>query len=133
MSAPKVVSISDQEKTNIENSAVNKFLDYFILHRKVDISRIYVYDILYKQGYLPTDNDSKNKIKEDAIIILERELKDKKASTRDENKEIQRVLQNLSNEPSVKVKCKELVLAKFFRDLTTDQPRLKQFKQKFEI
>jgi len=125
--------ISDEEKKKINDSSIAKSLAYFEEHRVVDTSRIYVYDILDMLGYLPTDLAYKNKIKEDAIYILNKEYAEKKPTSVEDKRNIDRIVENLHKKSNsiVIVKCKELALAKFYRKLTHDIKELEQFKNKF--
>lgn len=129
--------VSNQEKKQLEFQAVNKSLEYFIEHRSVDLNRIYVYDILDKLGYMPTNNEEKRKIKVDAQLILEKDLtrekENKKSNSIDEKRQFDRVLEDVKNgiSPKIIIKCKELVLSKFYRDLTLEKNRLNQFKKEF--
>lgn len=122
--------ISDKEKLIIERKAVILQLDFFIENRFIDLKRLFVYDILDKNGLMPKDKEYKVKIYKDALFILKSEYEKKKAISVDDKKRIKKVLFeiNQSNSSKVKVKCKELVLSEFFRNITKDKDKLKIFR-----
>ena len=125
-------TISDQEKKRIDNDIVIKSLNYFITERVVDLDRIYVYDILY-DDWLPKDTEYKKKVYKDAVECLKIEYSRKKPTSIDEKREIKNKLKDLlkPKEGEAIVKSKEIVLSKFFRDLTKDKEKLMQFKLKY--
>lgn len=125
--------VSDQEKLRREKQAVNRSLAYFEEYREVDTTRIYVYDILFALGKMPTDIAYKNRVKEDAVLLLEREQKQKKPTSIDEKREFAQVLKSIQKgtSPQIIIKCKELELAKFFRELKGK--KLTEFKKEFEL
>ena len=97
--------------------AVEKQLNYFLEHRQVDESRIFVYDVFDKLKMLPTDLAYKNSVKKDAIELLKKEYSEKKALDRDDFRQIKSALQGLEigkgNE--IVTKCKALALEDFLR------------------
>jgi len=134
---PKVVienTVSDQEKKRIDNEIVNKCLDYFIENRFVDVERLYVYDILYADNWLPTNNEYKKRIYKDAVDLLKIEYSRIKPINIDEKREIKNNLKSLLNprESKAIVKSKELVLSEFLRKLTRDEKKLNEFKLKYK-
>ncbi len=126
--------LSKDEKLKLRNQAVIKSLEYFIIHREVDLNRIYVYDILDDLGYMPTDIEGKKQVKKDAIQILESETKNIKSSSLNETREIKQTLIEIESKtsPKIKIKCKQLVLAKFYRELTRDEDELKEYQNQFK-
>lgn len=129
----KVVPMTKEEESEYTKLAVQKSLNYFIEYREVDKERIYVYDILDSLGKLPTDIGEKNRIKEDAKMICEREQSELKPSTIDEKREFAQILKQIKNGSHSKIitKCKELVLAKFYRNLKGK--KLTEFKTEFGL
>ena len=127
-------TVSDQEKKRIDNEIVNKCLDYFIENRFVDIERLYVYDILYADNWLPTNNEYKKRIYKDAVDLLKIEYSRIKPINIDEKREIKNNLKSLLNprESKAIVKSKELVLSEFLRKLTRDEKKLNEFKLKYK-
>lgn len=131
----QIQELPENEKLELRNQAVNKSLDYFIELREVDLNRIYVYDILDGLGYMPTDIEGKKQVKKDAIQILESETKNRKSNSLDEARQIKRLLIEIESKtsPKIKIKCKELVLAKFYRELTRSEEQLQTFRNQFQV
>lgn len=126
---------TDQEKTYWINRAVNDCLDYFETHRELEDGKFYVYDILYEDGFLPTDVEYKKRIKNDAIELIDFELKNKKPVDLSEKKKIRDMFENLysKNNPLVVLKCKELALAEFLRKATLDHGALQELRDKYKF
>jgi len=132
---PLQVNITDQEKEKIENRAVKLSLDYFLEHRLVDVTRIYVYDILEKRQYIKLTTEQKKTIQKDAIAVLEHEMRDFKAQSLEEKRTIDRLVEKIQKGTSgkIKIKCKEIALAKFYRELTKGENELNNFIKQFEL
>lgn len=113
--------------------AVQTSFNYFLEHREVDKKRIYVYDILDALGKLPKDKETKKQVFKDAQAICEREQTELKPTSLGEKAEFKTTLAEIQQGTSVKIiiKCKELVLAKFYRDLKDE--KLTEFKKDFDI
>jgi hypothetical protein len=131
----KEVVVSEEEKQYWINKGVTECLEYFEENSSVMDGKLYVYDIFYDMGYLPTDLAYKNKIKKDAIDVIEFEQKSKRPSSVDEKKEIAFILADILKPKSGILigKCKELVLLEFLRKLYWDSEKVMELKEKFEI
>jgi len=126
LNKPKRDLMNEKEKRDLMIQGVTKQLEYFFNYRKVDESRIYVYDVFDKLGLMPSDIDYKNSVKKDAIEILKKEYSEKKAKNKDHHKEIKIAIQEINNEKSFLIiqKCKELALEDYLR---------KELKEKKDI
>ena len=126
LNKPKRDLMNEKEKKDLMIQGVTKQLEYFLNYRKVDQSRIYVYDVFDKLGLMPSDIDYKNSVKKDAIEILKKEYSEKKAKNKDHHKEIKIAIQQINNEKSFLIiqKCKELALEDYLR---------KELKEKIDI
>ena len=125
--------ISDQDKIFKENDIVLRFIENFDPIIEVKDEYFYVYDILDSRGFMNKDIEYKNKVKEDAIYLLNQEYSGKKASSMDELKSIKSKLKLLKagQGGEIKAKCKILALEEFFRNLNRDEKKLAEFKLKF--
>ena len=128
-----IPKISDQDKISKENDIVLRFVENFIITRIVEDEYFYVYDILHKRGLMNRDTIYMNKVKDDAIYLLNQKYSGKKASSMDELKSIKSKLKLFKEGQGgeIKGKCKILALEEFFRNLTRDEKKLKEFKLKF--
>lgn len=127
------LSISDQDRITKENDIIVRFIETFISTRLIEDEYFYVYDILDNRGFMNKDIEYKNKVKVDAIYLLNEEYSNKKPSSRDELRSIKSKLKLLKvgQGGEIKGKCKILALEEFFRNLCRDENKLKEFKLKF--
>jgi len=125
--------MSEEQKIYWKNRGVLTCLDIYKETKKIPANYIYVYDILY-EDYLPKDVEYKKKVYEDAKTVLQMEYSEKEATTREENKYIKKVLKNLNDKssPKVKTKSKELVLCEFFRNMLKNEKSANEFNEKFK-
>ena len=102
------------------SSVLDKYINWKVSERKNNISTVKI---------MPT----KNKVKEDAIYLLNQKYSGKKASSMDELKSIKSKLKllEIGQGGEIKAKCKILALEEFFRNLCRDENKLKEFKLKF--
>ena len=126
-------SISQEQKTKIENDIVVRFIETYLSERIVEDEYFYVYDILDNRGLMNKDREYKQKVKEDAIYLLNQKYSGKKATSMDELKSIKSKLKllEIGQGGEIKGKCKILALEEFFRNLCRDEKKLKEFKLKF--
>jgi len=124
--------VSDEEKQYWINLGVTNCLNFFMDKHFVENGRIHVYDVLYDE-YLPKDREYKEKIKKSAMECIEVEQSLKKPHTRGESKQIKELLERAKNpnDGIVILKCKQLVLEEFFRNLVNDEKSLIEFREKF--
>lgn len=117
LSKNKTDSISDEEKAKLRIDGVRKQLTYFFHNRKVDETRIYVYDVFDKKGLMPTDIEYKNSVKKDAMKILKDHYNNVIKSSREEFKEIKNIVNDINNGKGAQLvwKCKELALEDYLR------------------
>ena len=129
-----ITEVSQSQKIEWNKYSVRQSLSFFLENHFVDTERIYVYDILFAQGYLPKDAEYKNKIYTDALYIVEQDLRNEKAQSRERKSEIKLALKNLNlpKQSPVILKSKELVLAEFYRNLRKDAKKLEEFELKFK-
>lgn len=127
------MTMNEKEKQYWINKGVTSCLEYFEEHRFIEQGKVFVYEILYDDGYLPTDPEFKRKMYADAQEVMRLEYSDKKAKSRQEKIEIKNIISEIESKKNGKVitRAKELVLNKFFRDLTNDPKRLSEFKTKY--
>ena len=130
----KEMTLSEEEKLRLNNSAVLKVIDLFIERRIIDRSRIYVYETLDELGYLKISIEDKWKIFEQAKKDVKYELENKKLGAGfDEAHKIKRQIESISKGGSMVIqKAKELSLHQFFMELKR-KGELEQFRTKFEI
>jgi hypothetical protein len=126
-------SMSEDQKTKIENDIVVRFIETYLSERIVEDEYFYVYDILDNRGLMNKDREYKQKVKEDAIYLLNQKYSGKKATSMDELKSIKSKLKLFKEGQGgeIKAKCKILALEEFFRNLCRDEKKLKEFKLKF--
>ena len=126
-------SISDQDKIAKENDIVVRFIEKFITTRIVEDQYFYVYDILHNRGLMNRDTVYMNKVKDDAIYLLNQKYEGKETSSLYELRALKSKMKILETGQGgeIKSKCKILALEEFFRELTRDEKRLTEFKLKF--
>lgn len=131
----EVVTLTQKEKQYWINRGVTSSINYFEENREIEQGKAFVYDILFDDGYLPKDNEYKKKMYKEAQEVLKFELSNKKVKSRSEKNTIKETLANIENKSNSKVvtKAKMLILNSFFRELTKDQYKLKEFKEKYKI
>lgn len=127
--------ISDEEKRYWINKGVTECLDEFEKTSLIKEGSFNTYNILFDLGYLPKDKQYKETILESAIECIKIEqdlLKDVKGS---DPRKISETLERIKNpkDSIVIIKCKELVLSQFFRNLLKDQERLNKFRETFKV
>lgn len=132
---PKELTFSESEKQRLTSNAIRKCLDAFLDTLTIPKDYVFVYDELASQGFLNQSKEFKKEIYNDAIELLETELTEKKASSKDEHTEIRHILENLREpkQPQVILKCKELSITSFFRLLRADEKKLKEFQEQYQI
>lgn len=126
---------SEEEKKYWTDKAVRSCLEHFIENRDVGECRAHVYDILYDMDYLSKDVEFKKKMYQQAVEVLEFEYSNKKPSNLKEKKTFKTVLEQikLPKNEKVVIKAKELVLNKFFRELTANKNDFENFSNKFKL
>jgi len=129
----KLESISESEKNKITNEGVLKAYYYFKENRVADKSRIYIYDVLDGMDLMPKDNETKNKVKKDAVYLLNQEYSNKKSSSLEERRQINRDIEKIKNpkDSLIILKCKELSLEDYFRGIRTEKQE-QEFLEKFK-
>jgi len=129
----KPMTISEQEKKLWVNKGVTECLDYFEEHRSIMGGKIYVYDVFFDEGMLPTDVAFKNKMYAEAKEVVEFEQSNKKATSRDEKIKIKNILKEIQLPKSGKVisKAKEMILAQFLRDTSANEKSWEELKEQF--
>lgn len=129
----KKKSLTEAQKEYWIKRGVTSALEQYQESKSIEDGYIYIYDVLYDE-YLPQDNDYKKKIYESAKIAVELEYKDKEATSKEEKNAFKEILSTLNEQGNgkVKLKCKELVICEFFRNLLKDEKKLKEFKSKYE-
>lgn len=130
----EAVTVTQKEKQYWINRGVISCVDYFLENREIEEGKAFVYDILFDDGYLPKDNEYKKEKYKEAQECLRFELSNKKAKSRSEKNKIKEAIVNIENKSNSKVvsKAKILILNSFFRDLTKDVNKLKEFKDKYK-
>lgn len=128
--------ISKEEKQYWINLAVMECFFYYEETMAIMDGKTHnVYEILYDLDYLPKDVAYKQKMYKSAVEVLQMEYSTKKASSRDEKKQIKQVLADIHKPKYNKaiLKAKELVLMEFFRNTIKNPEKLKQFKETFKV
>jgi hypothetical protein len=132
---PKVKEISDESKFLYTQSGLMKCLNHFEKHKSVlDGYANFLYDILYEE-YLPKDKEYKQKIYNDAKLVMQMELQEKKASSSKEFKVLKEALKEIEGSRSMKViaKSKELIVLEFLFKLFKDQQLMKKLLTEYKI
>lgn len=131
----KPKTVTEAEKQYWINRGVTECLDYYEMNESIMDGKLYVYDIFYDLGYLPTDIAYKTKIKKDALEVIEFEQASIKPTTVAERTQIANILEDIKKPKSgiVISKCKELVLLEFFRKIFKDQDQLEKIRKEFVV
>ena len=126
-------TISDEEKQKLISIAFKKCIDYYEEKRNIlDGYIIFLYDLFYDDGFLPTDKESKIKAYNDAKTILEMMTTEERVSL-DQHYEIKEIRQELlkKKSPMVISKAKEITVLKFLRVTYRDENKIKELKLKY--
>lgn len=130
----KKETISEEEKSKLVISGMKKCLDYYSENFEIlDGYTLFLYDVFYDDGFLPTDNNSKYKALDDAKQIFEIEILNKKASSKKEHLEIKETLEQIQDSRSMKLinKAKEITVLKFLRETFREEHKIKNLKNKY--
>lgn len=135
---PKTIkkeTISEEEKRKLVISGMRKCLEHYENSYSIlDGYTLFLYDVLYEDGFLPTDNDSKNKALDDAKQVFEFELAGKKPSSRIEHLQIKETLEQIQDNRSMKLinKAKELMVLKFLRETYRNESLVNDLKTRYK-
>ena len=128
-------AISPDEAKKLISSGMKKCINHWSENNSILDGYVnFLYDVLFDDGYLPKDYETKNKFIADAKTVLEFEVANKKAKTRDEHLEIKEI-KNAINKPKSTIvinKAKELIVCKFMRDTWRNEKEIKNLKEKYE-
>jgi hypothetical protein len=132
---PIETEISEDEKKDLINSGITKCLAHYENETKIlEGYNHFLYDVLFDDGYLPKDKETKLQALEDAKIITQMELEQKPASSLKEFKEIKQKLDKIQNDENLKLitKAKELMVLKFLRETIKNKDTFNQLKEKYQ-
>jgi len=126
--------VSEKEKRYWINKGVMDCILFFEENRFLEKGKAYVYDILYDDGFLPTNIEYKKRVYKDAIETLKFEYENKKAKSLSEKKRFSTILNKIEQKGNglVKLKCKEIALSEFLRKATLNEKKLKELKEKYQ-
>ncbi|AGO48517.1 hypothetical protein Phi18:3_gp005 [Cellulophaga phage phi18:3] len=132
--ASKPNTATEREKQYWINRAVTELFDHYEENYAVLDGKIFIYDVFYDLGFLPTDVAYKKKIHKESIEVIEFEQNSKKPSTLAERNQIAEVLSEIRspNSAKVKMKCKELVLLEFLRKIFKDPSEIEKLRKQFK-
>jgi len=134
---PKVLkkeTITEEQKRKLVVSGMKKCLDYYSEHFDIlNGYTLFLYDVFYDDGFLPTDNESKYNSLDDAKQVFEFEISSKKPNSKQEHLEIKETLEQIQDSRSMKLinKAKELIVLKFLRETFRDKNKIKELKEKY--
>ena len=115
-------SLTEDEKNKIIRQGLIDCYDHFVKTGAIEPGRIYLYDVLYGIGQIPTSKEYKIKIKKIAAIDLENELKSKIPQSLKEKRELSEALSGIhNNSAALIVKCKETVLKFYFKKKSKEE------------
>ena len=128
-------NISPKEVTALINTGMTKCINHwseegFILKGYGN----FLYDVLFDEGLLPKDLDTKNKFIDDAKTVLQFDIANRKPKTRDEHLEIKEI-KNAINKPKSSIvinKAKELIVCKFMRETWRNEEEVEKLKIKYK-
>ena len=120
---PKTENISPEEIKKINKITLDRVEKFFIKNRFIHQDDFFAYDILVKTKLISLSIQEKKSIKKDAIYILKNEFKTKKAKSKDEFKEIKKIIKCLDHgdHSLIKNKCKILALEDYYREKTNNK------------
>jgi hypothetical protein len=129
----KPSSVTEKEKQYWINRGLTECIEYFEEHREIMDGKTYVYQILYDDSFLQTNAEYKRRVYKDAVEAIEFEYQNKKPLNLEEKKRFKNIIANVhcKNNGLVKSKCFEISLLEFFRELTKNQAKLNDFKNKY--
>lgn len=133
---PAHEEISKDEAKKLVNQAIKTAWEYAQKTFGLKDGYVFIYEELMDSGFLNKEIEFKKKIHKEAIEVLSIELKEKSVTdNRTERKKYLDTLANLKTPkfPAVIVKCKELSILSFFREVKKDEQKLKEFKTKYGL
>ena len=130
---PKQKTATEKEKLYWINRGVTECIEYYEENGSVMDGKLYLYDVLYDLGYLPSDAEYKNKMYAQAVEVVKFETESLKPKSIKEKKELKSILDEISlpKSPKVILKAKELVLLEFFRNTFKDAEKVEELKSRF--
>ncbi len=126
-------SITEDEKNKLIISGMKKCFDYYESDQKIlEGYVLFFYDVLFDDGLLPTDKDSKNKTLESARRFYEG-LKNSKADSLKSHNQIKEARIELAKKTSTVLitKAKEITVLKFLAVIYRDPKKVKELKSKY--
>ncbi len=115
--------ISQEEKDRIVAQGLMACYDYFIEHGEIEDGRMYVYDLLYEMGKLPTDGEIKKKYYQEAKEVIKHiadTMAPKNRAEKDYQSELYRKLER-DRDATIIVAAKKISIKKFFRSITREK------------
>lgn len=135
---PKKVKqeLSEDEKKAFVKSGMIKCFEHWAQNESIlDGYSNFLYDVLFDDGYLPKDKETKEKFLNDAKTVLEFEAHNTKPNSREEHLKYKELLNDIAKPKGTKTinKAKEMIVCKFMREAHKNKELLNEIKSKYEI
>lgn len=121
--------ISEEEKLSIVASGVLRIWGEVMALGNLSDGDLYVYEVLYDDGFLPIDVETKKKVYEEAKEVLRFSVTGKEAVSREEKDYFNMVLKAIEKDRDALVvkEAKRISVMKFFRKLDKDETEKNKF------
>jgi hypothetical protein len=126
--------LSQKEKDSIVAKGVLRIYGEYRALGNISTGDAYIYEVLYDDGFLPTDAETKKKVYEEAKEVLRFDIESKKPLSIEEKEHFKLIMNAIERkrDPIVIAEAKRLMVKKFFRKLANDNDLKKTFTEKYQ-
>lgn len=130
----EVPELSQKEKDSIVAQGVLRIYGEYKALGDISTGDSYIYEVLYDDGFLPTDAKTKKEIYESAKEVLKFDVESKEAISIQEKEHFKKILSAIEKkrDPIVIAEAKRLSVKRFFRKLANDEDGEKNFREKYQ-
>lgn len=125
--------LSQKEKDSIVAQGVLRIFGEYKALGDISTGDSYIYEVLYDDGFLPTDAETKKKVYEDAKEVLKFDIESKKPLSIEEKEHFKVIMNAIEKkrDPIVIAEAKRLTVRKFFRKVANDTDAEKKFTEHY--
>lgn len=126
--------LSQKEKDSIVANGVLRIFGEFLALGDISTGDSYIYEVLYDDGLLPRDAETKKKVYREAKEVLKFNVESKQAISIEEKEHFKNILVAIERkrDPIVIAEAKRIMVKKFFRKLANDVNEQEKFREKYQ-